>query len=127
MIIGERVIVTEGMLKKEYVGQQGTVTGIRGEVVPFHYDVKLDSGIEICARGDELEITMQCGKCDSKDIFIQFDVGYDVDESGGENQHLSICKSCGAWRLHTERYVNFSQLIEYFGSWQDKEEHPIWL
>ena len=68
-----------------------------------------------------------CGKCQSTNIHTRKNVGYDVDESGEENQHLDICKDCGAWRFHTERYVNFSKYEENFGNWHEKDDCPMWL
>jgi hypothetical protein len=41
-------------------------------------------------------------------------VGYDVDPSGEESQHLDVCRNCGAERFWVERLVNFSdyQILE---------------
>ena len=40
--------------------------------------------------------TCQCG---SKNLFLEEDVGWDIDDSGECRQHLQTCKDCGAYRI----------------------------
>jgi len=41
---------------------------------------------------------MVCDVCGSSEMSTEMDVGYDVDESGEEEQHEDTCK-CGAKRM----------------------------
>ncbi len=46
---------------------------------------------------------MKCHFCGSVNISTDLNIGYDVDETGGENQHMDTCLECKATRMFAER------------------------
>ncbi len=62
-----------------------------------------------------------CPLCGSHNITTHRDVGWDIDESGEERQHIDRCE-CGAWRFHMERLENFTTPVICFGKWHDKDD-----
>jgi len=46
---------------------------------------------------------MKCEFCKSTNINTIMNVGFDIDPSGEENQHLDCCKECGAERFWADR------------------------
>jgi len=61
--------------------------------------------------------TMYCSMCDSTNIRTIFDIGYDIDSSGEERQHLQECIDCGARRRYDERWDNFIDHSTHYGNW----------
>ncbi len=58
-----------------------------------------------------------CGICGSDNVARHMDVGWDVDESGEERQHIDICLSCGAESFWVDRLINFLYPRKIFGNW----------
>ena len=63
-----------------------------------------------------------CPLCNSDKIHTQYDVGFDIDTTGEERQHIDTCTKCGAWRLHIDRIENFKPPIKNFEEWKNKSE-----
>jgi len=62
------------------------------------------------------------GTCQHKEYETRLNVGWDIDESGEEDQHLDICKACGAKRFRCDRtnYPNMtSELV--LGEWIEEK------
>ncbi len=69
----------------------------------------------------------RCGFCNSDQINTEIDVGFDIDPSGEERQHIDTCEECGAWRFNFDRiwYETDNMKPEkLYGKWnkQGKEE-----
>lgn len=67
----------------------------------------------------------KCGICWSEKIETTYNVGYDIDESGEENQHLAKCMDCGAdclWanRLQWDGKIRSFRSITWWGKWRKK-------
>lgn len=61
-------------------------------------------------------------KCNHEEIDIEYDVGFNIDESGEERQHIEVCKTCKSWRFYTE-HIGFDGVTDDFrGKWHDKED-----
>lgn len=68
-----------------------------------------------------------CGCCGSPEVFTMKDVGFDIDPSGEERQHLNVCKKCGAQQLWVERWEDFVTFKVHHGEWHKKEDcPPLW-
>jgi len=71
------------------------------------------------------EIPQKCGICGSSNITTRKDVGFDIDPSGEERQHLDICADCGAKRFNIDRIENFvAPAVKYFTPWEPASKSP---
>ena len=68
----------------------------------------------------------KCGVCGSEKIIAVKDVGFDIDPSGEERQHLNICNECDAQQLWVDRWHDFVDLQTHYGRWVKKEDCPPW-
>lgn len=61
--------------------------------------------------------------CEHLNIFTEKNVGYDIDPSGEEKQHVDTCEDCGMWRFNIDR-IDFEEdkFINYKGEWNKKED-----
>ena len=76
--------------------------------------------------GTVMEPKMKCGKCGSENIYTQKNVGWDIDETGEERQHIDRCQDCGAWRLHIDVYAfNPDDSGKFFGEWYEQKNHNL--
>ena len=62
-----------------------------------------------------------CGLCGSRTSH-EPDIGYDIDPSGEERQHLDTCRACGAWRFRIDRIEGFTTLVRTAGKWFPKAD-----
>lgn len=63
-------------------------------------------------------------ECTHEDYYTLPNVGFDIDEWGEEDQHLDVCKSCGATRMRVVRTDFDGKSMTsglYLGKWQEKE------
>ena len=60
---------------------------------------------------------MVCDKCGSTNIDSTMDIGFDIDDSGEETQHLDSCCDCGAERIWCDRILDFRIKIVTWGKW----------
>jgi len=61
-----------------------------------------------------------CGLCGSEDTYIDYDVGFDIDEGGEERQHMDRCRSCGAYRFRIGRLEEFRKPKLHLGPWRKR-------
>lgn len=61
-----------------------------------------------------------CTLCGSTDIAVKLNVGFDIDPSGEERQHLDTCNTCGADRLWCERLVDYTNYQIWEGTFSKR-------
>ena len=68
-----------------------------------------------------------CGICGSYNVHNKFDVGWDIDPSGEERQHITTCKDCKAYRFFADRIfytdvpdVDLYKEMRIYGNWIKK-------
>jgi len=76
---------------------------------------------------DLTEEEKKCGICGSVNTVWHFDVGFDIDPSGEEKQHIQYCIDCHAERFFVDR-LDYENNLEnekrcrYFSKWDKKDE-----
>ena len=73
------------------------------------------------------ETKLTCPFCGSTDIDTHKNAGWDIDPTGEEDQHLNICRQCGAESFTIDRYDFDKGPQTYQGKWSkfivDKYEY----
>lgn len=57
--------------------------------------------------------------CGSTDIYTRLDIGFDIDPSGEERQHLDRCRGCGKERMWAQRIDGFTEEVEWAEPWRE--------
>ena len=76
-------------------------------------DERSEEGIESTA--------LLCPFCGSDKVATEYDIGFDIDPSGEERQHMDRCE-CGAWRFHIDRIHGFTTPKKHIGKWHSKDD-----
>ena len=67
----------------------------------------------------------KCGICGSTNIYLEENVGWDIDDEGSEDQHMQHCRDCGAEQFVIDRYeldVDSPHHGRHYGNWLPKEK-----
>lgn len=64
-------------------------------------------------------------ECQHTKTTLQENIGYDIDPSGEENQHLETCLECGMSRLVVDRLTFGGEAKRIEGLWQKPDTYPL--
>ena len=71
---------------------------------------------------NKIQEEMKCGICGSDRIVTDWNVGFDIDPSGEENQHIDNCIDCKAWRFNIDR-IDY----EEENTWKEVKQYGHWI